>query len=99
MLHQLSAAGWALRRVAGNRDIRRAELAWMLGWAAEWAWLVALFVFAYGVGGVGLVGALGLIRTLPAAVLAPALSTLSDRRQRHRVLLGVHGGRAFLVGA
>ena len=98
MLEQLAAAAWALRRVAGNRDIRRAELAWMLGWAAEWAWLVALFVFAYGQGGVGLVGVLGLIRTLPAAVLAPALSTLADQRPRHRVLLGVHGGRAVLVG-
>lgn len=99
MFQQLAAAGWALRRVAANRDIRRAELAWMLGWAAEWAWLVALFVFAYGIGGVGLVGALGLIRTLPAALLAPALSTLADRRQRQQVLLSVHAGRALLVGA
>lgn len=99
MPERLRAAGWALRRVAGNRDIRRAEAAWMLGWAAEWSWLVALAVFAYGVGGVALVGAMGLVRTLPAAILAQGLSSLSDRWPRHRVLLAVHGGRALLVGA
>jgi hypothetical protein len=98
MTERLRAAVWALRRVAGNRDIRRAEAAWMLGWAAEWSWLVALAVFAYGAGGVALVGAMGLVRTLPAAVLAQGLSSFSDRWPRHRVLLGVHLGRAALVG-
>jgi predicted MFS family arabinose efflux permease len=99
MRERLRAAAWALRRVAANRDIRRAEAAWMLGWAAEWSWLVALAVFAYGVGGVALVGAMGLVRTLPAAVLAQGLSSLADRWPRHRVLLAVHGGRAVLVAA
>ena len=98
MISSLAAAADALRRVLANRDIRRAELAWMLGWAAEWAWLVALLVFAYNSGGVVVVGVLGLARTLPAAILAPVLSTLSDRLPRHRVLLGVHSGRAVLIG-
>ena len=98
MLHGLSSALSALRRVFANPDIRRAELAWMLGYAGDWAWLVALFVFAFGVGGVGAVGLVGVVRTLPAAVLAPALSSLTDRMPRHRVLLGVHGGRALLIG-
>ncbi len=71
----------------------------MLGWTGEWAWLVALFVYAYGVGGVALVGVVGLVRTMPAAFLAPALSVLADRWSRHRVLLVVHAGRASLVGA
>jgi MFS family permease len=98
MISSLAAAADALRRVLANRDIRRAELAWMLGWAAEWAWLVALLVFAYNAGGVVVVGVLGLARTLPAAILAPVLSTISDRLPRHRVLLGVHTGRAVLIG-
>jgi MFS family permease len=88
----------ALRRVAANPDIRRAEVAWMLGYAAEWAWLVALFVYAYGVGGVAAVGLAGLVRSLPAGILAPALSSLADRLPRHRVLLGIHAGRGLLVG-
>lgn len=97
MLRSVSAALAALRKVFANRDIRRAEIAWMLGYTAEWAWLVALFVYAFGVGGVASVGLVGVVRTLPAAVLAPALSSLTDRMPRHRVLLAVHVGRAVLI--
>jgi MFS family permease len=99
MRQRLASAAWSLRRVAANRDIRRAEAAWMLGWTGEWSWLVALFVYAYAVGDVALVGATGLVRTMPAAFLAPALSVLADRWPRHHVLLAVHSGRAVLIGA
>jgi MFS family permease len=98
LIGSLRLAISALRRVAANPDIRRAETAWMLSYAAEWAWLVALFVYAYGVGGVATVGLAGLVRTLPAGILAPALSSLADRLPRHRVLLGIHAGRGSLVG-
>lgn len=98
MINSLRLAVSALRHVAANPDIRRAEVAWMLGYAAEWAWLVALFVYAYGIGGVATVGLAGLVRTLPAGLLAPALSSLADRLPRHRVLLGIHAGRGSLVG-
>jgi len=89
----------AVRRVVASPDMRRAALAWMLAWAAEWAWLVALFVFAFATGGLPTVGLVGLIRTLPAAVLAPALSSLTDRLPRHRLLLALHAGRAALLAA
>lgn len=98
MIRRLAAAGDALRRVLVNPDIRRALVAWMLGYAAEWSWLVALWVYAYQTSGVVAVGVLGLARTLPAALLSPALSTLTDRLPRHRVLLAIHLGRATLVG-
>jgi MFS family permease len=98
VIAQLADALRSLRRVMGNPEIRLVELAWMLGWASEWAWLVALWVFAFNASGVVAVGILGLARTLPAALLAPALSTLTDRLPRHRVLLGVHLGRALVVG-
>lgn len=94
MRDSLSAIG----RVVGNGDMRRALAGWMLGWAAEWAWLVALFVYAYGAGGLGVVGLVGLARTLPAAVLAPALGSFADRFARHRVLLAIHTGRSALLG-
>jgi MFS family permease len=97
MRDRLAAAGSALGRVATTPAILRAVLAWMLGWAAEWAWLVALSVFAYAIGGVGLVGVVGLVRSLPAGVLAPALSSVADRWPQQRVLLAVHAGRAVLV--
>jgi MFS family permease len=98
MMRSLAIAAAALRRAFANPDIRRAELGWMTGWAAEWAWLVALFVFAFEAGGLTAVGLVGLARTLPAGLLAPAISSLTDRLPRHRVLLGVHGGRAVLIG-
>lgn len=89
----------AIGRVLGNPDMRRALVGWMLGWAAEWAWLVALFVYAFGAGGLAVVGLVGLARTLPAAFLAPALGAFADRIPRQRVLLGVHSGRALLLGS
>ena len=98
MIRRLAAAVDALRRVLVNPDIRRALLAWMLGYAGEWSWLVALWVYAYQTSGVVAVGVLGLARTLPAAILSPALSTLTDRLPRHRVLLAIHLGRATLLG-
>ncbi|HET6819083.1 MAG TPA: MFS transporter [Candidatus Limnocylindria bacterium] len=98
MLRSLSALVAALRRVFANPDIRRAEAAWMLGYTAEWSWLVALFVFAFGVGGIPAVGLVGVARTLPAGLLAPVLSSLTDELPRRRVLLAVHGGRAAFIG-
>jgi uncharacterized membrane protein len=98
MNRRLIAAADALQRVLANPDMRRAQLAWMLGYAAEWSWLVALWVFTYKTSGVVAVGLLGLARTLPAALLSPALSTITDRLPRHRVLLAIHVGRATLVG-
>jgi len=97
MIRRLAAAADALRRVLVNPDIRRALVAWMLGYAGEWSWLVALWVFAYQTSGVVAVGVLGLARTLPAAILSPALSTITDRLPRHRVLLAIHLGRAALL--
>jgi MFS family permease len=98
MIRRLATAADALRRVLANPDIRRAQLAWMLGYAGEWSWLVALWVYAYQTSGVVAVGILGLARTLPAALLSPALSSITDRLPRHRVLLGIHLGRAGLLG-
>jgi MFS family permease len=98
MIRRLAIAGDALRRVLVNPDIRRALVAWMLGYAGEWSWLVALWVYAYQTSGVVAVGILGLARSLPAAILSPALSTITDRLPRHRVLLAIHLGRATLVG-
>lgn len=98
MIRRLAAAADALRHVLTNSDMRRAQLAWMLGYAGEWSWLVALWVYTYQTSGVVAVGLLGLARTLPAALLSPALSTITDRLPRHRVLLAIHVGRAVLVG-
>lgn len=80
----VAAVGSALR----NDDIRRAELAWGAAITAEWAHFVAFGVFAYEAGGVAAVGVAGLVRLLPAALVAPFAASVGDRLPRERFLLG-----------
>ncbi|HEY8777134.1 MAG TPA: MFS transporter [Gaiellaceae bacterium] len=81
---RLAAAALARR----NENVRRVELAWGAAITAEWAYFVALGVFAYHAGGASAVGLAGLIRLLPAAVVAPSAASLGDRFPRERLLLG-----------
>jgi MFS family permease len=87
---RLAAAALASR----NENVRRVELAWGAAISAEWAYFVALGVFAYDAGGASGVGFAGLIRLLPAAVVAPSAASLGDRFRRERLLLA-----AMLLGA
>jgi MFS family permease len=80
-----SALGIAVR----NPSIRRAELAWGAAIGAEWAHFVALGVFAYEEGGASAVGIAGLVRLLPAAIVAPFAASLGDRFPRERFLLAM----------
>jgi MFS family permease len=79
----------SLGSVARNPDVRLAELAWGAAIAAEWAHFVAFGVFAYGEGGAAAVGIAGLVRLLPAAIVAPFAASLGDRFPRERFLLGM----------
>jgi MFS family permease len=81
-----------------NRSIRRAELAWLIGIAAQWAYLVAILVYTYDIGGVAAAGLAATLRMLPAAFLAPIVTGVADRLPPGRVLFGVHAGRAVAVG-
>jgi MFS family permease len=63
------------------------ELAWGAAISAEWAYFVALGVFAYDAGGTLAVGLAGLIRLLPAALVAPGAAALGDRFRREWLLL------------
>ena len=72
-----------------NPHIRRAEVAWGLANTAEWAHFVAFGVFAYEQGGASAVGIAGLVRLLPAAIVAPFAASLGDRFRRERFLLAM----------
>jgi MFS family permease len=85
---------WALQAAIRNENVRRVELAWGAAIAAEWAHFVALGVFAYQQGGTAAVGVAGLVRLLPAALIAPFAASLGDRFRRERFLLTL-----TLVGA
>ena len=84
----------ALGVATRNENVRRVELAWGAAIAAEWAHFVALGVFAYQEGGTTAVGVAGLVRLLPAALVAPFAASLGDRFRRERFLLAL-----TLVGA
>ena len=90
----------ALGAVVRNDNIRRVELAWGAAIGAEWAHFVALGVYAYQQGGASAVGLAGLVRLLPAAVLAPFAASLGDRFRRERLLLAMTLlGSAALAGS
>ena len=77
-----------------NENLRRLELGWGAAITAEWAHFVALGVFAYDAGGAVGVGIAGLVRMLPAALVAPFAASLGDRFRRERFLVSI-----ALVGA
>jgi MFS family permease len=92
----VSALGAAVR----NENVRRVELAWGAWIATEWAYFVALGVFAYQQGGASAVGVAGLVRLLPAAAVTPFAASLGDRFRRERFLLALMLlGSAALAGS
>src|SRR3954453_15633113 len=82
LLVSLGNAAGAFTSNARNRRLRRAQLAFLGAWTAEWAFTVALGIVAYRDGGATAVGLVGLLRMVPSAVLAPGLSPLADRGRR-----------------
>ena len=90
MQSRISPPAAALRDVMRNPSIRRIELGWAIGTAADWAFLVILLVFAYDAGGTLAVGLLGAIRTVPAMIAAPFAPTLVHRYRGDRVLTAIN---------
>ena len=86
-----------VRDVLGNGPMARVQAAWLLSIAAEWAYLVALLVFAYGVGGVAAAGLIATLRMLPPVIGAPLATTLADRFPTPTVLAVVNAMRALVV--
>ena len=91
------AAMRALRDVFRNPALRRLQLAWIGSILGAWAYIVALGVYAYDQGGPSAVGVVGLIRFLPAAILAPFTSSLVDRFSRVTVMVWSDVVRAALM--
>jgi MFS family permease len=89
----------AFAAVWKNTNLRWLELAWTASIVGQYAFLVAVSVYAYGVGGEGAVGLIFLARLIPAALLAPFAGLLGDRYPRERVLLVTNIVRIGLVGA
>lgn len=90
MRTRVSPAAAALRDVMRNPSIRRIELSWTTGTAADWAFLVVLLVFVYDASGTLAVGILGAVRIVPAILTAPLAPTLVERYRGDRVLTAIN---------
>jgi len=82
-----------------NGNLRWLELAWTASIIGHYAFLVAVSVYAYGVGGEKAVGLVFLARLIPAALVAPFAGMLGDRYPRERVLLVTNVTRIVFVAA
>ncbi|HZN21451.1 MAG TPA: MFS transporter [Gaiellaceae bacterium] len=87
----------AFRGVFANPSLRWLQLAWAAVIVGHWAYLVAVSVFAYNVGGAGAVGLVIVIRTVPAALVAPFAAVLADRYSRVAVMVASNLARAALI--
>src|SRR5215831_7051108 len=98
-MKRLHASLLTLRAVFRNPNLRRIELAWAGSITGQFAYSIALSVYAYRHGGAGTVGLLIVIRLLPAALLSPFAGVIGDRHRRERVMLVADLARVAAVGA
>jgi MFS family permease len=92
-----SAALRLLRTALGNEHLRRLLAGWLATGLATWAFGILLLLYAYAEGGTAAVGVAVLVRMLPAALAAPSVALLADRRSRRAVLTASAGIRAALT--
>jgi MFS family permease len=84
---RLGASGRAFGQAFGNRDIRRLQLAWGGSLIGTWSYAIALFVYAFEIGGAGAVGLVAVVRWIPAAFASPFTGLLGDRYSRVKVMI------------
>jgi CRP-like cAMP-binding protein/predicted MFS family arabinose efflux permease len=89
----------AVREALANPHLRRVVLALGAYLTGEWAYQVALAVYAYDVGGVSAVGILWFVQMIPAAAAVPFSALIADRFRRERVLLVIDLAKAGVVAA
>jgi predicted MFS family arabinose efflux permease len=94
---RLSESLTAFRDVYRNPNLRRLQLAFAGSVAGQYAFAIAIAIYAYEHGGATSVGVMALVRTIPSAVLAPFVSGLGDRFRQERVMLAADIIRALLV--
>ena len=85
--------------VAGNRNLRRIQLAFVASSIGDWAYATAVAVWAYEVGGARAVGIWMAVRYILMAVSAPFTSALADKMSRKALMIRADLIRALLVTA
>jgi MFS family permease len=87
------------RSVARNPNVLRLELAWAASNLGSRASAVAVAVYAYEANGIAAVGVVAAARLASAAVAAPWLGVLADRRPRRQVLVASDLARCAFFAA
>ena len=93
----LGEAAHSLAEVFRNPGLRRLELAFAGSIVGDWAYAVAVAVYAYDHGGATAVGVLGVIRYISLAIVTPFASALGDRYPRRLVMVASDLLRGTLV--
>jgi MFS family permease len=89
LLHPIRALGGALRQAFANEGIRRLEISWAAGVAADTALVVVLLVVVYIREGVVGAGILGATRMVPAVLSGMLAGAIMARVRGSRLLLGI----------
>lgn len=87
----------AITDVFRNPGLARVNIALGGSETGDWAYGVAVSVYAYLEGGATTVGILGVVRFVSAALAAPFTSTLADRGDRKRIMVQADLVRFALV--
>jgi MFS family permease len=93
---QLALTVAVFREVLADASIRRVVLASAGFSIGEWATWLTIVIYAYGVGGATAAGLVMFIALTPAALVAPAASTLGDRLPRERALQLAYSTQALV---
>ena len=87
----------AIAATAANQELRRLQLANIGSVFGSWAYVVAMLVYAYDVGGATAVALVTIVKMIPAALAGPFTSVLGDRLGRRRVMIGSDPSRVGLM--
>ena len=84
----------AFGSLAGNGALLRVLAAYMVFILTEYAVWIAMLVFAYSRGGTAIAGLVAVAQLVPAAVAAPVVASLADRRSPVILLAGGYVAQA-----
>jgi MFS family permease len=87
----------AFRSLAGNGALLRVLVAYVMFVLAEYAVWIAMLVFAYSRGGAATAGLVGVAQLVPAALVAPVVASLADRRSPVFLLAGGYAAQAVAM--
>jgi hypothetical protein len=89
----------AFRSLAGNRALLRVLAGYGLFVLIEFSLWIAMLVYAYSRGGATVAGLVAVAQTAPAAIVAPVVASVADRRSPVFLLCGGYVVQAAAIAA